>query len=258
MAKKQSKVAKKPTGNGVENPLDQVEELNLKELGKTKKISPKNTAVSNTPVSPLGPPQSVPNPTLNGPANNSAQNQELLSKLESLEAELIQLNRTNKRLEKRNIELDTAVKLNNGLEDDLDIERQRRLEAERKAAAATAQLENHKEISDHLEAVRQERLQLEKKVASLEVRAERSQEMAIMLQNEREARQKLEKEKASLEVQVESLKKLDTLLKEERQARMNAQSRAASSEAQLARLEGELKNNSSGSSGSFLDRLRGR
>ncbi|MEM7336004.1 MAG: hypothetical protein AAF490_28250 [Chloroflexota bacterium] len=260
MAKKQKKSVKQEVSAASENPLDQVEELNIKELGPTRKNGANTTAVSSRPISPLGPPQIIEKPTLNGPAvPNTARMHELTEQIEALESELTTLKRANKRLEKRNIELETAVKLNHNLEDNLEQERQQRLEAERTAAASVAQLESYKQISNQLETVRAERLTLEKKVSSLEVRAERTQEVAAMLQQERDARQKLEKEKASLDVQVESLKKLDTLLAEERQARMNAQSRAASAEAQLARLEGELKNNGgSGSRGSLLDRLRGR
>ena len=261
MARKTKKGQSKQESNGLENPLDQVEELRLNDLDPTFVVEPASSEAPAKPISPLGPPQAVTKPTVRvqHPVSG-AQSEDAAEKIRQLEVEMLQLSRANKRLERRNIELDTAVKLQSELQADLKAERKHRLDAERRAASMEAQLKQSTELSEALETERKERLQLEKKLSSLEVRAERAQEIALMLQDEREARQKLEKEKASLDVQVESLRKIEKLLTEERQARMNAQSRAASAEAQLARLEGEQKNSGSGTNpgGSFMDRLRGK
>lgn len=239
-----------------EDPLAAIEEFRLEERAESSNKTAERPSRS-TPISPLGPPQHIDKPSLHAgeaaPLSASFQ-----QKIQSLEREVDLLKRTNKRLEKRNIELDTAVKLRKGLEKELEAERKSRIEAERLAAATDAKLQQFKETHTVLELERDRRIELEKKLASVEVHADRAKELAIKLLEERESRQKLETERATLMAQVENLKKTEQLLIEERQQRMNAQSHAATAEAQLARLEGERNSSGSPAGSSLIDRLRGK
>ena len=239
MAKK--RISKADTA---EDPLSSVETFDPKQVAAETAVR-----AQNQPVSPLGPPQSIPTPPqlimpvpLAQPSEDSA----------ALKAEI-------RALEKRNIELETAVTQHKATIDELKSERDVRLKLEREMAGMEVEIRQARHAIAALEEERQARLGLERRLASMEVIAERAQEATAQLSEERAMRVKLEREKATLEVQVQGLQKLDTLLSEERQARMNAQSRASSAEARLARLEGEINQQGGGEGGrSFMDRLRGR
>ena len=206
------------------------------------------------PPSPLGPPQKAP---LTHPLPAVAPpRQEREALVEQLETELAAARAELRRLEKRNLELETAVAQHQETLAELQQEREIRLKLERELATLEVIARQAQGAQEQLEAEREERLALERKMATLEVLAERAQEIAAQLADEREARVRLEREKATLEVQVQSMAKLETLLNEERQARMNAQNRAATAEARLARLEGELQQKEE-HGGGFLGRLRG-
>ena len=251
MAKKQ-KPKKQQEKNTAVDPLERVEKYYpAAPLDSTEN----ETETYSTPVSPLGPPQPL------GPTDRqeSAAHPVPLPAQEADHQLLVkQLKQENRLLEMKLVELETAVKLSEHLQSQLDAEREKRVQAERQAAAFEAQIAQQNRVRDKLEAEQQQRLELEKRLAMFEVRAERAQEMAAQLTEERQRRIELEREKATLDVQVESLKKLDKLLAEERQARMNAQSRAASAEAQLARSEAEQGKQQNSGASSFLDRMRGR
>lgn len=242
MAKRKS--SKATQQDSAADPLSKIETFDPKQVAA-------ETAVrgQNKPVSPLGPPQPVPAPTqFPMQAQLSDASQEIHARKTEIRA-----------LEKRNIELETAVAQHKATIEELKAERNVRLKLEREMAAMEVEIRQARHATAALEEDRQSRLELERRLATLEVIAERAQEVSAQLVEERQARVQLEREKATLDVQVQGLQKLDTLLSEERQARMNAQSRASSAEARLARLEGEI-NQQGGSRGSqsFLDRLRGR
>ena len=239
MAKKKSSKAAQQASSA--DPLSNVESFDPRPVEEETAVR-----AQNTPVSPLGPPQTVPTPPQL--AMPSQPNEEA----EALKAEV-------RALEKRNIELETAVAQHKATIEELKAEREVRLKLEREIAGMEVEIRQARHATAALEEERQARLALERRLASLEVVAERAQEVSAQLAEERQMRVQLEREKATLDVQVQSLQKLDTLLSEERQARMNAQSRASSAEARLARLEGEInQQGGSGSGQSFLDRLRGR
>lgn len=242
-------MAKKPSkAEAVENtadPLSNVETFDPKQVATETAVR-----AQNKPVSPLGPPQTVPTPPqLTMPVPSSQPSEDAAASKAEIRA-----------LEKRNIELETAVAQHQTTLDELKEERTARLKLEREMAGMEVEIRQARHAMAALEEERQTRLELERRLATLAVIAERTQEVTAQLAEERQARVKLEREKATLEVQVQSLQKLDALLSEERQARMNAQSRASSAEARLARMEGE--NNQQGgknnSGPSFMDRLRGR
>jgi len=242
MAKK--KTSKAAQQDSSADPLSNVETFNPKQVEKeTAAHAP------NKPISPLGPPQTIPTPPqLAMPVPSSQPDEDVTA----LKAEI-------RALEKRNIELQTAVAQHKETIEELKAEREVRLKLEREMAGMEVEIRQVRHATTALEEERQARLVLERRLATLEVIAERAQEATAQLAEERQARVKLEREKATLEMQVQGLQKLDTLLSEERQARMNAQSRASSAEARLARLEGEInQQGGSGSGQSFLDRLRGR
>ncbi|MCB8979471.1 MAG: hypothetical protein H6657_18835 [Ardenticatenaceae bacterium] len=226
-----------------EDPLSNVETFDPKKVAEETAVR-----AQNQPVSPLGPPQAIPAPPQLAMPISFAQPSEDVA---ALKAEI-------RALEKRNIELETAVTQHKATIDELKTERDLRLKLEREIAGMEVEIRQARHATAALEEERQARLGLERRLASLEVIAERAQEATAQLTEERAARVKLEREKATLEVQVQSLQKLDTLLSEERQARMNAQSRASSAEARLARLEGEINQQGGESGRSFMDRLRGR
>jgi len=213
----------------------------------------------NLPVSPLGPPQRIQNapPVPAQPQLVESIQQPGSMRLSQLEAALHEARETQRQLERRNFELETAVSHTARLETELKEERAAKLELIKQIAALEVQVKKVQDTDEALTAERHQRIQLEKRLATLEVRAERAQEMAAQLAEIQTARVHLEREKATLEVQVQSMQKLDKLLTEERQARMNAQSRASSAEAQLARLEGELGNQGASGRGSLMNRLRG-
>lgn len=239
-------MAKKRTSkvDTADDPLSSVETFDPKKVAEETAVR-----AQNQPISPLGPPQTIPAPPqLAMPVPYNQPNEDIAA----LKAEI-------RALEKRNIELETAVTQHKATIDELKLERDVRLKLEREMAGMEVEIRQARHASAALEEERQARLGLERRLASLEVIAERAQEATAQLSEERAARVKLEREKATLEVQVQGLQKLDTLLSEERQARMNAQSRASSAEARLARLEGEINQQGGGESGrSFMDRLRGR
>ena len=204
-----------------------------------------------SPVSPLGPPVTMPLP-IQATLQNSQ------DKLTKLETQLAAKEERVRKLEREVFELKAAAKQTNATIRELKKERSIRLNLEREMAKMEAEVQQAQQINASLDAEREDRLMIERKLATLEVLAERSQEMAAQLAEERNARVTLEREKATLAVQVESMQKLEQLLNEERQARMNAQSRASSAEARLARIEGELnQGGGSNSSGGILGRLRG-
>ena len=243
-------MAKKKTNKAAEQD-NSVDLLNSIETFDPKQVAGE-TAVrtARKPVSPLGPPQPVTTaPQFSRPITVSQPSEEVAA----LKAEI-------RALEKRNIELETAVTQHKTTIEELKAERDVRLKLEREMAGMEVEIRQVRHATAALEEERQSRLELERRLATLEVIAERAQEATAQLMEERQARVQLEREKATLDVQVQSLQKLDTLLSEERQARMNAQSRASSAEARLARMEGEINQHGSGSGGkqSFLDRLRGR
>jgi DNA repair exonuclease SbcCD ATPase subunit len=242
MAKKKTNKAAQQDSSA--DPLSSVETFDPKKVEK-------ETAVrsQNQPVSPLGPPQTVPTPPqLAVPVPSSQPSEDVTV----LKAEI-------RALEKRNTELETAVAQHKETIEELKAERDVRLKLEREMAGMEVEIRQVRHATAALEEERQARLQLERRLATVEVVAERAEEASAQLMEERQMRVQLEREKATLEVQVQSLQKLDTLLTEERQARMNAQSRASSAEARLARLEGEINQQGGGEGGrSFLDRLRGR
>ncbi|HID52995.1 MAG TPA: hypothetical protein EYP41_13310 [Anaerolineae bacterium] len=213
------------------------------------------TAVSRPkPASPLGPPQKAP---LTQPLPVvTAPNKDAEALIERLETELATARIELRRLEKRNLELETAVAQHQATLAELKQEREIRLNLERELATLEVIARQSQDAQEQLETERQERIALERKMATLEVLSERAQDIAAQLAKERDARVILEREKATLEVQVQSMAKLDTLLNEERQARMNAQNRAATAEARLARLEGEI-NQKEEDNGGFFGRLRG-
>ncbi|WP_420627758.1 hypothetical protein [Candidatus Leptofilum sp.] len=242
MAKK--KTSKAAQQENVTDPLSSVETFDPKKVAEETAVR-----AQSRPVSPLGPPQAVPTPpqlTMPVPVGQPSED------VTALKAEI-------RELEKRNIELETAVTQHKATIEELKAEREVRLKLEREMAGMEVEIRQVRHATAALEEERQARVALERKLASLEVIAERAQEATTQLADERAMRVKLEREKATLEVQVQSLQKLDTLLAEERQARMNAQSRASSAEARLARMEGEIQQGGGGESGrSFMDRLRGR
>ncbi|MBK8905978.1 MAG: hypothetical protein IPM53_32665 [Anaerolineaceae bacterium] len=241
MAKKRS--SKADIADNSTDPLSSVETFDPKQVTEETAVR-----AQNQPISPLGPPQSVPTPPqLAMPVPLSQPSEDIAA----LKAEI-------RALEKRNIELETAVTQHKATIEELKLEREVRLKLEREMAGMEVEIRQVRHATAALEEERQARLALERRLASLEVIAERAQEATAQLTEERAARVKLEREKATLEVQVQGLQKLDTLLSEERQARMNAQSRASSAEARLARLEGEIQQGGSESGRSFMDRLRGR
>ncbi|MCP5094488.1 MAG: DUF4686 domain-containing protein [Chloroflexi bacterium] len=215
-----------------------------------------NNTVATTPISPLGSPITQ-QPAQ--PAPTSGILHEAHKRITQLQAELAHEQNTRRALEKKVIELETAVTFTQNVTEELTHERSSRHGLEREMAALEVEVKQVHDTAAALEAERNHRIELEKRLASLEVRAERAQEIATQLVEEQKIRVDLEREKATLDVQVQNMRKLDQLLSEERQARMNAQSRASSAEAQLARLEGE-RNQSQGSSNksSFMNRLRGR
>ncbi|WP_420642257.1 hypothetical protein [Candidatus Leptofilum sp.] len=243
MAKK--KTSKAAPQDNVADPLSSVETFD------PKKVEAETAAhAQNKPVSPLGPPQVVSTPSqftmpVPVPVNQPSED------VAALKAEI-------RALEKRNIELETAVTQHKATIEELKAEREVRLKLEREIAGMEVEIRQVRHATAALEEERQARVALERKLASLEVIAERTQEATAQLAEERQMRVQLEREKATLDVQVQSLQKLDTLLAEERQARMNAQSRASSAEARLARLEGEIQQGGGESGRSFMDRLRGR
>lgn len=238
--KKASKVAQQDNSA---DPLSNVETFDPRQVAEETAVR-----AQNKPVSPLGPPQTVPAPPqLAVPVPFGQPNEE----------EAAALKKEIRALEKRNIELETAVTQHKAAIEELKAEREIRLKLEREIAGMEVEIRQVRHATAALEEERKSRLELERRLASLEVIAERAQEATAQLADERQRRVQLEREKATLDVQVQSLQKLDTLLAEERQARMNAQSRASSAEARLARLEGEI-NQQSGGGQSFLDRLRGR
>jgi DNA repair exonuclease SbcCD ATPase subunit len=239
-----NKTSKAAQQDNSDDPLSNVETFDPRQVEKETAVR-----AQNKPVSPLGPPQTVPTPTqLTMPVPASPPDEDVAA----LKAEI-------RALEKRNIELQTAVAQHKETIEELKAERDVRLKLEREMAGMEVEIRQVRHATAALEEERQARLQLERRLATLEVLAERAQEATAQLTEERQMRVQLEREKATLEVQVQGLQKLDTLLSEERQARMNAQSRASSAEARLARLEGEInQQGGSGSGQSFLDRLRGR
>lgn len=241
MAKK--KTIKADISDNSADPLSNVETFDPKKVAEETAVR-----AQSKPVSPLGPPQAVPTPPQLAMPMPLAQSSEDTT---ALKAEI-------RALEKRNIELETAVTQLKATIDELKVERDVRLKLEREMAGMEVEIRQVRHTTAALEEERQARIALERKLASLEVIAERAQEATAQLTEERAQRVRLEREKATLEVQVQSLQKLDTLLSEERQARMNAQSRASSAEARLARLEGEIQQGGNESGRSFLDRLRGR
>ena len=243
MAKRKARKATKQENTA--DPLSNVETFDPKQVAAETAVR-----TQHKPISPLGPPQTVPAPTqfpLQPQLGDASQ------EIEALKAEI-------RTLEKRNIELETAVAQHKATIEELKAEREVRLKLEREMAGMEVEIRQVRHATAALEEERQSRLELERRLATLEVIAERSQEVTAQLAEERQVRVQLEREKATLDVQVQSLQKLDALLSEERQARMNAQSRASSAEARLARLEGEInqQGGSSSSGQSFMDRLRGR
>ena len=241
MAKK--KTDKAAPKDSSADPLSNVETFDPRQVAQETAVR-----AQNQPVSPLGPPQAIPTPPQLAMPVPLSQPDEDNS---ALKAEI-------RALEKRNIELETAVAQHKATIDELKTERDIRLKLEREMAAMEVEIRQVRHTTAALEEERQARLALERRLATLEVVAERSEEMAKQLAEERQMRVQLEREKATLDVQVQSMQKLDTLLSEERQARMNAQSRASSAEARLARLEGEINQQGGESGRSFMDRLRGR
>jgi DNA repair exonuclease SbcCD ATPase subunit len=179
--------------------------------------------------------------------------------IDKLQAELDAERVRRRELEKRNYELEAVVNLANQSEAELERGRQSQLQLERQIAAMEVKVKDSEGLLAQLEQERAARLELERKTATLEVLSEKARELADLLAEERGARVDLEREKATLDVEVKHAQKLETFLAEERRARMNAQSRAASAEAKLSRLEGELAQmESTGTSTSFFKRLRGR
>ena len=243
MAKKRT--SKPAPQENAADPLSNVETFDPKQVAEETAVR-----AQNKPVSPLGPPQTVPTPPQLAVAVPLSQPSEDVA---ALKAEI-------RALEKRNIELETAVAQHQAILNELKEERAARQKLEREMAGMEVEIRQVRHATAALEEERQTRLELERRLATLTVIAERAQEMAAQLAEERQARVQLEREKATLDVQVQSMQKLDTLLSEERQARMNAQSRASSAEARLARMEGEINQQGGKNSGgtSFLDRLRGR
>lgn len=241
MAKK--KTSKAAQADNVTDPLGSVETFDPKKVAEETAVR-----TQSRPASPLGPPQAVtPSTQFTMPLPVAQPSEDITALKTEIRA-----------LEKRNIELETAVTQQKATIEELKAERDIRLKLEREMAGMEVEIRQVRHTTAALEEERQARIALERKLASLEVIAERAQEATAQLADERAARVKLEREKATLEVQVQSLQKLDTLLSEERQARMNAQSRASSAEARLARMEGEIQQGSGEGGRSFMDRLRGR
>jgi chromosome segregation ATPase len=230
-------MARKPKKD-IKDPLNNVDRYDPKSkpAAKTAVSNKTNNIISNTPVSPLGPPIHIPSTE---PDAASGILREAHNRISQLQTELAEEQERRRKIEKRSIELETAVSFSENLSDELKQERNNRLVLEREMAALEVEVKQVHQTLEKLEVERNQRIELEKRLATVEVRAERAQEMAAQLAEEQKVRVTLEREKATLDVQVQNMRKLDQLLSEERQARMNAQSRASSAEAQLARLEGE-------------------
>lgn len=255
MANRKTQTRKKKTSH-TENGSDPLSNVELFDPQTAVSADTEPSDEISTPLSPLGIPTPMPMPMQASLHNQLQDSQSQLKKLETkIEAQNDEL----RVLERKNFELEMALKQANATIEDLKKERDIRLGLEREIAALEVQVQQVHHAAATLEEERQDRIQIERKLATLEILAERSQEMAAQLAEERNARVTLERERATLEVQVDNMKKLEVLLNEERQARMNAQSRASTAEARLARIEGELNqggSNNSGGSG-ILGRLRG-
>ena len=239
---------------------DPLDNLDTYDPGATDADKPSESAIATQPVSPL---RAMPTAGEDSSAIISAAPVELILEeanwqIQQLRKELVAEQSSRRDLEKRNYELEAAVKVANRFESDLENERKARLDLERRLAAMEVEVRDVEQLQSHLEEERSVRLELERKTATLEVLSEKARELASQIAEERQARLELERDKATLDVEIEHAKKLEVFLAEERSARMNAQSRAASAEARLSRLEGEVAQQESAGSASFFRRLFGR
>ncbi len=240
----------------MDNPLENLETFNP---GQIKREDSENGDGAAQPLSPLN--LSVPDSSAlpDGPIPTSMEElwQKTHQEMEQLRLELSQERSMCQGLERKNFELETAVKLNKESLATLDQERQARLGLEREISALEVQVRDVNQMREALDKERELNKVLERKLAALEVKSDRAEQWADQLAEERQVRLDLERKTATLEVEVKNSGKLEKLLDEERKARMNAQSRAATAEAKLARFEGELLSNQQVERG-FFNRLRGR
>ena len=150
------------------------------ERSETAVSNQTNPSVTTSPISPLGAPVAPPQqPIDTNPSSNALQNAE--NRIAQLQDELATERKTRRALEKRVIELETAVSLSRDVTDELKQERASRLGLEREMAALEVEVKQVRDTAETLEAERNHRIELEKRLATLEVRAERTQEITAQL-----------------------------------------------------------------------------
>jgi hypothetical protein len=237
-----------------DNPLDNLATFDPRQAEKMETVN--NGPPANRPASPLGnmQPPALPD----GPLPTSMETlwQEAHRETEQLRIELAAEKQKRRELERKNYELEAALKAAQEALGDLDQERQVSRGLDRELAALEVQVRDVRHLQESFEREHNMRIELDKKLAALEVKAERAEQWSEQLTEERKVRVELERKAATLEVELQGAKKLDVLLDEERKARMNAQSRAATAEAKLARFEGELMSGQQGEKGFFGRRRR--